>query len=195
MIGALPLLLSALWEPTRCWCRRRGCRRTPATQGWSWCMSIAPGPPTTPATSRGASSSPVASIVIDRDGSRPSCHRSPSSTRSSSRSGSATTRGHHHRRPLSAARLFFTLDYLGHSSRAALLDGGTQLWVAGAGRSSHNRHRRGTRRSPGPAARTRRECDMGEGTWGPQGWSSSTHGQEPTSLPGISPAPAASSGN
>jgi thiosulfate/3-mercaptopyruvate sulfurtransferase len=33
--------------------------------------------------------------------------------------------------PLSAARLFFTLDYLGHSSQAALLDGGTEMWVEG----------------------------------------------------------------
>ena len=31
---------------------------------------------------------------------------------------------------LSAARLFFTLDYLGHGDRAALLDGGTPAWVA-----------------------------------------------------------------
>jgi len=33
--------------------------------------------------------------------------------------------------PLAAARLFFTLDYLGHSTQAALLDGGTEMWVAG----------------------------------------------------------------
>jgi thiosulfate/3-mercaptopyruvate sulfurtransferase len=33
--------------------------------------------------------------------------------------------------PLSAARLFFTLDYLGHSYQAALLDGGTEMWVEG----------------------------------------------------------------
>lgn len=33
--------------------------------------------------------------------------------------------------PLSAARLFFTLDYLGHAGRAALLDGGTKMWVEG----------------------------------------------------------------
>jgi thiosulfate/3-mercaptopyruvate sulfurtransferase len=33
--------------------------------------------------------------------------------------------------PLSAARLFFTLDYLGHSHQAALLDGGTEMWVEG----------------------------------------------------------------
>ncbi len=33
--------------------------------------------------------------------------------------------------PLAAARLFFTLDYLGHSSQAALLDGGTEMWVEG----------------------------------------------------------------
>jgi thiosulfate/3-mercaptopyruvate sulfurtransferase len=32
--------------------------------------------------------------------------------------------------PLAAARLFFTLDYLGHGDRAALLDGGTAAWVA-----------------------------------------------------------------
>ncbi len=32
--------------------------------------------------------------------------------------------------PLAAARLFFTLDYLGHVSHAALLDGGTPAWVA-----------------------------------------------------------------
>lgn len=32
--------------------------------------------------------------------------------------------------PLSAARLFFTLDYLGHASHA-LLDGGTEMWVEG----------------------------------------------------------------
>ncbi len=31
---------------------------------------------------------------------------------------------------LAAARLFFTLDYLGHASRAALLDGGTPAWIA-----------------------------------------------------------------
>lgn len=31
---------------------------------------------------------------------------------------------------LSAARLFFTLDYLGHGRRTALLDGGTPAWVA-----------------------------------------------------------------
>ncbi len=33
--------------------------------------------------------------------------------------------------PLAAARLFFTLDYLGHSYQAALLDGGTAMWVEG----------------------------------------------------------------
>jgi thiosulfate/3-mercaptopyruvate sulfurtransferase len=33
--------------------------------------------------------------------------------------------------PLAAARLFFTLDYLGHGAQAALLDGGTPAWVAG----------------------------------------------------------------
>jgi thiosulfate/3-mercaptopyruvate sulfurtransferase len=33
--------------------------------------------------------------------------------------------------PLSAARLFFTLDYLGHSYQGALLDGGTEMWVEG----------------------------------------------------------------
>lgn len=33
--------------------------------------------------------------------------------------------------PLSAARLFFTLDFLGHSHQAALLDGGTEMWVEG----------------------------------------------------------------
>lgn len=33
--------------------------------------------------------------------------------------------------PLGAARLFFTLDYLGHSRGAALLDGGTEMWVEG----------------------------------------------------------------
>lgn len=33
--------------------------------------------------------------------------------------------------PLAAARLFFTLDYLGHAHQAALLDGGTDKWVAG----------------------------------------------------------------
>jgi thiosulfate/3-mercaptopyruvate sulfurtransferase len=32
--------------------------------------------------------------------------------------------------PLAAARLFFTLDYLGHGGHAALLDGGTPAWVA-----------------------------------------------------------------
>lgn len=32
--------------------------------------------------------------------------------------------------PLAAGRLFFTLDCLGHGSRAALLDGGTPAWVA-----------------------------------------------------------------
>jgi thiosulfate/3-mercaptopyruvate sulfurtransferase len=32
--------------------------------------------------------------------------------------------------PLSAARLFFTLDYMGFGGRAALLDGGTPAWVA-----------------------------------------------------------------
>ncbi len=32
--------------------------------------------------------------------------------------------------PLAAARLFFTLDYLGHGDQAALLDGGTPAWVA-----------------------------------------------------------------
>lgn len=32
--------------------------------------------------------------------------------------------------PLAAARLFFTLDYLGHGDRTALLDGGTPAWVA-----------------------------------------------------------------
>lgn len=32
--------------------------------------------------------------------------------------------------PLAAARLFFTLDYLGHGSQAALLDGGTAAWTA-----------------------------------------------------------------
>lgn len=32
--------------------------------------------------------------------------------------------------PLAAGRLFFTLDYLGHGSHAALLDGGTPAWVA-----------------------------------------------------------------
>ena len=31
---------------------------------------------------------------------------------------------------LSAARLFFTLDYLGHGRQTALLDGGTPAWVA-----------------------------------------------------------------
>lgn len=31
---------------------------------------------------------------------------------------------------LSAARLFFTLDYLGHGDKAALLDGGTPAWAA-----------------------------------------------------------------
>jgi thiosulfate/3-mercaptopyruvate sulfurtransferase len=31
--------------------------------------------------------------------------------------------------PLAAARLFFTLDYLGHGGQAALLDGGTPAWV------------------------------------------------------------------
>jgi thiosulfate/3-mercaptopyruvate sulfurtransferase len=31
---------------------------------------------------------------------------------------------------LAAGRLFFTLDYLGHGDRAALLDGGTPAWVA-----------------------------------------------------------------
>ena len=31
---------------------------------------------------------------------------------------------------LSAARLFFTLDYLGHGDRTALLDGGTPAWIA-----------------------------------------------------------------
>jgi thiosulfate/3-mercaptopyruvate sulfurtransferase len=31
---------------------------------------------------------------------------------------------------LSAARLFFTLDYLGHGGQASLLDGGTPAWVA-----------------------------------------------------------------
>jgi thiosulfate/3-mercaptopyruvate sulfurtransferase len=33
--------------------------------------------------------------------------------------------------PLAAARLFFTLDYLGHSYQAALLDGGTEMWAEG----------------------------------------------------------------
>jgi thiosulfate/3-mercaptopyruvate sulfurtransferase len=33
--------------------------------------------------------------------------------------------------PLSAARLFFTLDYLGHGGGAALLDGGTAAWIDG----------------------------------------------------------------
>ena len=32
--------------------------------------------------------------------------------------------------PLAAARLFFTLDYLGHGGQASLLDGGTPAWVA-----------------------------------------------------------------
>lgn len=32
--------------------------------------------------------------------------------------------------PMAASRLFFTLDYLGHGDRAALLDGGTPAWVA-----------------------------------------------------------------
>jgi len=32
--------------------------------------------------------------------------------------------------PLSAARLFFTLDYMGLGGRASLLDGGTPAWVA-----------------------------------------------------------------
>lgn len=32
--------------------------------------------------------------------------------------------------PMAAARLFFTLDYLGHGDRTALLDGGTPAWVA-----------------------------------------------------------------
>lgn len=32
--------------------------------------------------------------------------------------------------PMAAGRLFFTLDYLGHGQRAALLDGGTPAWVA-----------------------------------------------------------------
>lgn len=32
--------------------------------------------------------------------------------------------------PMAAGRLFFTLDYLGHGHRAALLDGGTPAWVA-----------------------------------------------------------------
>lgn len=33
--------------------------------------------------------------------------------------------------PLAAARLFFTLDYLGHPGQAALLDGGTATWAEG----------------------------------------------------------------
>ena len=32
--------------------------------------------------------------------------------------------------PLAAARLFFTLDYMGHGGQASLLDGGTPAWVA-----------------------------------------------------------------
>ena len=32
--------------------------------------------------------------------------------------------------PLAAARAFFTLDYLGHGDRTALLDGGVERWVA-----------------------------------------------------------------
>jgi thiosulfate/3-mercaptopyruvate sulfurtransferase len=35
--------------------------------------------------------------------------------------------------PLAAARLFFTLDYLGHGERTALLDGGLDAWTAAGG--------------------------------------------------------------
>ena len=60
-----------------------------------------------------------------------SSRRSPHSIQCSKPSASATGPASSSPAiPLAAARLFFTLDFLGHGDQAALLDGGTPAWVA-----------------------------------------------------------------
>ena len=44
-----------------------------------------------------------------------------------------------------AARAYFTLDYLGHGDRAALLDGGLETWIAESRRTSREEAHRCSR--------------------------------------------------
>jgi thiosulfate/3-mercaptopyruvate sulfurtransferase len=80
----------------------------------------------------GARLVPFASLVTDRDGIPQELPPSPALERVFTAAGIGD-RGRiviYSRDPLYAARAFFTLDYLGHAARVALLDGGFTTWKA-----------------------------------------------------------------